>query len=137
METVKIDQGMRAGGWGDLSLSLSVSWFCLIDTYVFLIFKTARPLPLICCLFVVCFSHKSILHHISSYLSNMWLRIMLRCSLASLQRPVYYSSCPAFELCLSLITLSRYIVFFYKLFYSCFYIVHTSGFDSILPILYL
>ncbi len=51
-------------------LSLSVSWFCLIDSCVFLVFKQLG----LCRLFVVFFFFfffTSILQHISSYLSNM------------------------------------------------------------------
>lgn len=93
-------RGMGRSLSHSLSYSLCLSWFCLIDSCVFLVFKQLGLCRLFVVFFFFFFTQAYFSTSAHTCLTWMWPRIMLPCSLASLQRPVYNSSCPAFELCL-------------------------------------
>lgn len=122
METVKIDQGMRAGGWGDLSfalslscsLSLSVSWFCLIDSYVFQSLNTLALITYLLSFFCSC--NTITLHYINTHLCNMDMHqnnacVFFNCfaDAGLLLVAAVSTSCPAIELMFLVtgVTLSR------------------------------
>lgn len=120
METVKIDQGMRAGGWGDLSffcslflaLSLSVSWFCLIDSYVFQSLNSLAFLTYLLSFFFFfcsCNTTQHLCNMDMDYQNNA--SVLFNCCADAGLLVAAVSSCPAIELMFLVagVTLSRIV----------------------------